>query len=265
MNSILHFSGSSFLSSFRRERLLQRFNELNLPVANVQGFYEYYVWTSESGLDAGNTEKLHALLDDGRPRLDSVQVANNELSLGVVPRIGTVSPWASKATDIAKNCGIEGIRRIERGVRYIITPQRGLLGSKALDEEQLRLIANELHDRMTETVVDVNFNGGELFQELSGKPMRFVDILGRGQVALEEANQSMGLALSEDEIEYLLEAFNQLDRNPNDVELMMFAQANSEHCRHKIFNAQWVIDGQAQNKTLFGMIRETHAAQPEKP
>src|SRR5690606_22912614 len=127
----------------------------------------------------------------------------------------------------------------------------------------LATLADCLHDRMTETVVDVAFDGSPLFASLPGKPIQTIDVLGSGQDALEHANRSLGLALSEDEIDYLEAAFKQLGRNPTDVELMMFAQANSEHCRHKIFNAQWVIDGQDQPNTLFGMIRATHAAQPE--
>src|SRR5690606_37571340 len=135
--------------------------------------------------------------------------------------------------DIAHNCGLLGIRRIERGIRYTITPARGLLGSKVLDAAQLATLADCLHDRMTETVVDVAFDGSPLFASLPGKPIQTIDVLGSGQDALEHANRSLGLALSEDEIDYLEAAFKQLGRNPTDVELMMFAQANSEHCRHK--------------------------------
>lgn len=264
MNSISHLPGSSFLSAFRRDRLLQRFKQLDLPITDIQGFYDYYLWTTDAEFTAEDDKNVRALLDDGRPAHNEASFNSNDLILGVVPRIGTVSPWASKATDIVKNCGLQGVRRVERGLRYVLTPKRGLLGAKALSETQLQQIAALLHDRMTETVVDATFNGEPLFQELDAKPMRYVDILGGGRDALEQANRNMGLALSEDEIDYLVEAFGRLERNPNDVELIMFAQANSEHCRHKIFNAQWVIDGQAQDKTLFGMIRETHAAQPEK-
>lgn len=264
MNSISHLPGSSFLSAFRRERLLQRFKQLDLPISDIQGFYDYYLWTTDAEFTAEDDKNVRALLDDGRPAYNEASLNSNDLILGVVPRIGTVSPWASKATDIVKNCGLQGVRRVERGLRYVLSPKRGLLGAKALSETQLQQIAALLHDRMTETVVDANFNGEALFQQLDAKPMRYVDILGGGRDALEQANRNMGLALSDDEIDYLVEAFSRLERNPNDVELIMFAQANSEHCRHKIFNAQWVIDGQQQDKTLFGMIRDTHAAQPEK-
>ena len=261
MNSILHFPGSSVLSPFRREQLLKRFSALGLPVADIAGQYEHYVWL-ESALDENGRAQLERLLEYGTP-VTSGKEDRNALVLRVFPRLGTVSPWASKATDIAHNCGLATVRRIERGIRYTLTPTRGLLGSKSLDETQLQQIADILHDRMTETVVDSTFDGQGLFASLPGKPTTTVDVLGEGRQALMDANVALGLALSEDEIDYLADAFTGLGRNPTDVELMMFAQANSEHCRHKIFNATWVIDGQPQENTLFGMIRATHAAQPK--
>lgn len=260
VNSIQYLLGSSVLSSFRRERLLQRFAELELPVADINGRFEHYVWT-EAGLNPQDQTQLEQLLDYGTA--DSDKENKNSLVLRVVPRFGTVSPWASKATDIAHNCGLQSVRRIERGIHYTLTPSRGLLGAKSITAEQLAIIADCLHDRMTETVVDASFDGTALFASLPGKPIQMIDVIGQGQAALDEANRTLGLALSEDEVEYLDAAFKQLGRNPTDVELMMFAQANSEHCRHKIFNAQWVIDGVEQKNTLFGMIRATHAAQPE--
>jgi phosphoribosylformylglycinamidine synthase, single chain form len=261
VNSLLHFPGSSVLSPFRREQLLKRFSDLGLPVADISGQYEHYVWL-DSSLDEAGHEQLQRLLEYGTPSEGKAE-DRNTLVLRVFPRFGTVSPWASKATDIAHNCGLAAVRRIERGIRYRITPTRGLLGSKSLNESQLAQIADVLHDRMTETVVDAGFDGAALFESLPGKPTTHVDVLGQGRKALEQANTSLGLALSEDEIDYLADSFTGLGRNPTDVELMMFAQANSEHCRHKIFNATWVIDGQEQSQTLFGMIRATHAAQPK--
>ena len=261
MNSILHFPGSAVLSPFRREQLLKRFSALGLPVADISGQYEHYVWLA-SPLDAAGQSQLERLLDYGTP-LEASPENRNSLVLRVFPRFGTVSPWASKATDIAHNCGLATVRRIERGIRYVITPERGLLGSKSLNEAQLQQIAGVLHDRMTETVTDASFDGQALFASLPGKPTTTIGVLAQGRQALVEANVALGLALSEDEIDYLAEAFAGLGRDPTDVELMMFAQANSEHCRHKIFNATWVIDGQAQPDTLFGMIRATHAAQPK--
>ena len=261
MNAILHFPGSSVLSPFRREQLLKRFSALDLPIADISGQYEHYVWL-ESPLGEADEARLGQLLTYGTP-LTAPGDTRNALVLRVFPRLGTVSPWASKATDIAHNCGLEAVRRIERGIRYTLVPTRGLLGSKSLNETQLAQIAQVLHDRMTETVVDTSFDGAALFASLPGKPTTTVDVLGEGRQALLNANVALGLALSEDEIDYLAEAFTELGRNPTDVELMMFAQANSEHCRHKIFNADWVIDGQPQTETLFGMIRATHAAQPQ--
>ncbi|RTZ47810.1 phosphoribosylformylglycinamidine synthase [Candidimonas sp. SYP-B2681] len=261
MNSIQHLLGSSVLSSFRRERLLQRFAELDLPVADINGRFEHYVW-SDAQLSSADQTRLEQLLDYGS-MVPAEKEGKNSLVLRVFPRLGTVSPWASKASDIAHNCGLPAVRRIERGIRYTLTPTRGLLGSKPIDAAQLAKIADCLHDRMTETVMDASFDGAALFASLPGKPIQTIDVIGQGQAALEQANRTLGLALSEDEVEYLEAAFTQLGRNPSDVELMMFAQANSEHCRHKIFNAEWVIDGEKQSNTLFGMIRETHAAQPE--
>ncbi|WP_397473075.1 phosphoribosylformylglycinamidine synthase [Pusillimonas sp.] len=261
MTSIQHFPGSLVLSPFRRERLLKRFAELDLPVADIQGRYEHFAWV-ESALEAAEQDTLATLLDYGVP-VSPQKEDRHALTLRVIPRLGTVSPWASKATDIAHNCGLTKVRRIERGIRYTVKPKRSLLGSQSLDAAQLEQIAACLHDRMTETVVDESFDGAALFASLPGKAMQTIDVMGQGLQALEEANRSLGLALSDDEVEYLDASFRQLQRNPTDVELMMFAQANSEHCRHKIFNADWIIDGAVQPNTLFGMIRATHAAQPE--
>ena len=255
---ILHFTGSSVLSAFRRERLLAQFKEAGLPIADIAARHEHFV-SLDAPLDDDETSRLAQLLDYGPAAADEPA---KSLALLVIPRLGTMSPWASKATDIAHNCGLDKVRRIERGVRYALVPERGLLGAKSLDESMLARAADLLHDRMTETVVDASFDGQLLFTPLEGKPMRTVAVQAEGRAALEEANISLGLALSDDEIDYLAQSFTDLGRDPTDVELMMFAQANSEHCRHKIFNAEWVIDGQEQPNTLFGMIRATHKAQP---
>ncbi|MFY3918870.1 phosphoribosylformylglycinamidine synthase, partial [Achromobacter xylosoxidans] len=255
MSLVQHLPGSSVLSSFRRDRLLAQLKEAGLPVADISARYEHFVST-DAALTAEQQQQLTQLLDYGTPATGEAPAKS--LALLVIPRLGTISPWASKATDIAHNCGLSAVHRIERGVRYVITPERGLLGSKSFDADMLARAADCLHDRMTETVVDASFDGQALFQPLAGKPMRTVDVQARGAAALVEANSTLGLALSDDEIEYLAQSFSDLGRDPTDVELMMFAQANSEHCRHKIFNAQWVIDGQEQPNTLFGMIRATH-------
>lgn len=260
MPDILQIPGSSVLSPFRHERLLLKMQKLGLPVAEVAARFEHYVWCDEV-LSEEARVKLEQLLDYGQAAV-GVADARDALVLTVVPRLGTVSSWASKATDIAHNCGLRDIRRIERGVRYTITPERGWLKTKSFDPQMLALVADCLHDRMTESVVDQRFDPKTLFESLPGKAMRTVPVTTVGRAALLEANSTLGLALSDDEIDYLTHSFTDLGRDPTDVELMMFAQANSEHCRHKIFNAQWVIDGRPTDKTLFGMIRETHAAQP---
>ena len=175
----------------------------------------------------------------------------------VVPRLGTISPWASKATDIVKNCGIEGVLRVERGTVY------SLALKAPLTEEEAAQAAGVLHDRMTESVVARDFPAENLFVELEGRPMATVALVEEGRPALERANVEMGLALSPDEIDYLTDAFTKIGRNPTDVELMMFAQANSEHCRHKIFNARWTVDGEEREETFFGMIRRTHKMAPQ--
>ena len=168
----------------------------------------------------------------------------------VLPRLGTISPWSSKATDIARNCGLAKIERIERGIAYYVAGQ--------FSDAEAQLIASALHDRMTQLVLGALEEASGLFSHAQPKALTVVDILGGGRDALARANVELGLALADDEIDYLVKSFSEMGRNPHDVELMMFAQANSEHCRHKIFNASWDIDGQAQEKSLFGMIKNTY-------
>ena len=178
----------------------------------------------------------------------------------VVPRLGTISPWSTKATDIAQHCGLSAVQRIERGVAYYLKSDNG----KQLGKSEQAAILPLLHDRMTESVLDdIDGAAEKIFQHGVPQPLTTVDVLKGGRDALAKANLEMGLALSDDEIEYLAANFKKLKRNPTDVELMMFAQANSEHCRHKIFNADWVIDGEAQDISLFGMIRNTHKVSPQ--
>ena len=171
----------------------------------------------------------------------------------VTPRLGTISPWSSKATDIARQCGLGGlVNRIERGTAFHLEGDGDL--AKALPH---------LHDRMTETVLGSLHEADALFRHVAPKPLAQIDVLGRGRAAIEDANRAMGLALAPDEIDYLLAYFEGHRRNPTDVELTMFAQANSEHCRHKIFNASWIVDGEPQPQSLFQMIRETEKASPQ--
>jgi len=260
VSHILHVLGSSVLSQFRQERLLAKFKAQGLPIAGIEARFEHFVWCGQTP-DSATAQRLQQLLDYG-PTAGTSEPQASDLILRVIPRLGTMSAWASKATDIAHNCGFANVLRIERGVRYALTPERNWLKTQKLDAAMLAQAADCLHDRMTETVVDAGFDPQALFASLPGKPMQTVEVLAQGKQALLQANTTLGLALSEDEIDYLTQSFTELGRDPTDVELMMFAQANSEHCRHKIFNAQWVIDGKPTDKTLFGMIRETHAAQP---
>lgn len=260
MSHILQLSGSSVLSTFRREKLVKQLQSLGLPIAAIHASFQHFVSLDEAPARPTH-ERLVALLNYGAPSAQD-DLVEQGVSLTVIPRLGTISAWASKATDIAHNCGFFTVRRIERGVKYTLIPERSWLKAKALSADMLALAASCLHDRMTETVVDERFDFGQLFVSLPGKPMLTVPVVAEGRAALIKANSDLGLALSDDEVDYLATAFTELNRDPTDVELMMFAQANSEHCRHKIFNAQWVIDGEPQPNTLFGMIRATHAAQP---
>ncbi len=203
------------------------------------------------------------MLTYGEPCAAPASNATDALLFIVSPRFGTVSPWASKATDIAHNCGL-AVKRIERITEYRLTLKSGFFSKTALTDAQREQVAAVLHDRMTESVVaDRAQAAAGLFTELQGAPLQSIDVLHGGKAALEQANTEFGLALAADEIDYLVNAFTQLKRNPTDVELMMFAQANSEHCRHKIFNAEFTIDGVAQDKSLFGMIRNTEKLHPQ--
>ena len=185
--------------------------------------------------------------------------ASNSLYINVVPRLGTRSAWSSKATDIAQRCGMHNIERVERGIRY----QLKGVDSGTVPHDVKDKIARVLHDRMTETIIDLPQQLDMLFATAQPAPLVTVRVLEEGIDALTTHNQSMGLALSPDELDYLDQNFSLLQRNPSDAELMMFAQANSEHCRHKIFNADWSVDGQSQEHSLFGMIRHTHQCSPD--
>lgn len=256
---LLHFEGGRALSAFRSEAILPN---LQACVPRVEALYSRHIhWVAcEQPLLAGATEKLAALLSYGEPYAAPAAVDGLVV---VAPRWGTVSPWASKATDIARNCGLV-VRRVERVTEYRFGLKSRLLGaSKALSLEELQALALLLHDRMTESVCFEREHAAQLFEARVAPPMQHVDVMGRGLEALEQANAEFGLALSSDEINYLFNAFRQLGRNPSDVELTMFAQANSEHCRHKIFNAQFTIDGQRQAQSMFAMIRHTEAQSPQ--
>ncbi len=254
-------SGIHALSDFRVQQLLPRLQAIHERITGITARYVHLVAT-EGTLDPALHPQLAALLSYGEPAPAWPEPAISGATFIVTPRLGTVSPWASKATDIAHNCGFL-IKRIERLTEYRLAFKSGLLSKPSLSEAQRQQIAALLHDRMTESVMDSRAQAAALFTELQGSPMATVDVLGGGKAALEEANRAQGLALAVDEIDYLVDAFTQLGRNPTDVELMMFAQANSEHCRHKIFNADFIIDGVKQDKSLFGMIRHTEQQNPQ--
>ena len=253
--------GINALSDFRARQLLPRLREIEGKIAGISARFVHLAATDEMPSEALK-KQLADLLSYGEP-CEQPAASDAGVLIIVSPRFGTVSPWASKATDIAHNCGL-AVRRIERITEYRLTLERGFFGKTVLTGEQRTRVEALLHDRMTESVMaDAVQAGAGLFTALQGEPLQVIDVLAGGKSALELANTEFGLALAADEIDYLVNAFTQLRRNPTDVELMMFAQANSEHCRHKIFNASFTIDGVPQDNTLFGMIRNTEKMNPE--
>lgn len=252
MAEILKLRGGVALSPARLSSLQRRLHAVLPAIKAVTAHHWFFVELSAT-LTVLEHDRLSELLgvDSGAPDASVGEM------LFVVPRLGTISPWSSKATDIAHQCGFDKVVRIERGTAYALS-LRG-----ALDADRFAAVLPVLHDRMTESVLQRLDAAEALFHHYAPQPLSQVDVLVGGRAALEEANTTLGLALSDDEIDYLVDNYLRIERNPTDVELMMFAQANSEHCRHKIFNADWVIDARKMGKSLFGMIRETHAAHPE--
>lgn len=244
--------GAPALSAFRVQKLMQACEVAQLPVKQIYAEYVHLAYLSEA-LTPDDQAQLSKILTYG-PAIESHQPQGTLLF--VTPRPGTISPWSSKATDIAHNCGLKQVKRLERGLAYYVE-------SDALSGEQFKSLKALLHDRMMEVVLDSFEAADMLFARTEPKPFVSVNILGEGRRALEIANREMGLALADDEIDYLVTHFLRLERNPNDIELMMFAQANSEHCRHKIFNADWTIDGEVQPKSLFKMIKNTYEKTPD--
>ena len=247
---ILTLKGHEALSDFRRDKLSGIMREQGIVPVDIRAHYIHIAEVAQSWVHS-ETEQLARLLGHA-PDLFTEHAAD-DLFL-VVPRIGTISPWSSKATDIAGLCGLAGLIRLERGIAYRIS---------GVNLDQRAVVSKQLHDRMTETVLSDVGELSRLFIHHDPQPLAVIDILSGGRNALARANRAMGLALAEDEIDYLLENFKHLNRNPSDTELMMFAQANSEHCRHKIFNSDWVIDRETQERSLFSMIRNTHQLNPE--
>jgi phosphoribosylformylglycinamidine synthase len=241
---MLLFKDISALSPFRTRKLLRQLQAAHPDVQAVSAEYVHFV-VADKDLPAETMDRLASLLNYGTP-YDGNRRGQSFL---VLPRAGTISPWSSKATDIARNCGLTDVRRIERGIQYYIET-----GSPVT----ARAVGRFIHDRMTEAVLDNTEAAERFFVEQEPQPVVTVDVLSKGAGALEQANTELGMALAKDEIDYLVEAYSGMGRNPTDAELMMFAQVNSEHCRHKIFNADWVVDGEKQPKSLFKMIRNTY-------
>ena len=255
--------GINALSDFRVQQLLTRLQAMSDKIVGISARFVHLVATEAPPSEALQS-KLATLLGYGEPCPLPAGNSSDSVFFIVSPRFGTVSPWASKATDIALNCGL-GIKRIERITEYRVSLKSSFFGKSALTPSQHQQVSNLLHDRMTESVVLDRLQAeAGLFTELPAVPLQVIDLLNGGRAALQRANTEFGLALAPDEMDYLLNAFTQLQRNPTDVELMMFAQANSEHCRHKIFNADFTIDGVAQDNSLFAMIRNTERLNPQR-
>jgi phosphoribosylformylglycinamidine synthase len=258
---MLELKGSAALSPFRLDALVSR---VRTKVTGIERIAAEYVHFIELATELNDQEEgvLRNLLTYGPEKESGQRSAVGEdlncTRLQVVPRIGTISPWSSKATDIARICGLASVERIERGIEY------SLYSRQTPSPSDLDRAATCLHDRMTESVVYGAVDADALFAHHEPAPLISVPLLAEGRSSLERANTELGLALSIDEIDYLVEKFSALDRDPTDAELMMFAQANSEHCRHKIFNALWIIDGEEQADSLFDMIRSTHATNPDR-
>src|SRR5438876_10636229 len=253
MAEVLSLRGRNALSPFRIAKLLS--NLAGTRISGVVADFWHFIH-SDHQLSAAEHATLERILTYGRH--DSEHADTGELLL-VIPRPGTISAWASKATDIAHNCGLTPISGIERGIAYGVAT-RG--GAQLSSEDRARLLPF-IHDRMTEAVCPSLGDAARLFAHVAPRPLATIDLLARGRAAIYDANVALGLALASDEIDYLADHFGREGRDPTDVELMMFAQANSEHCRHKIFNADWIIDGVKQPKSLFAMIRHTHAVSPQ--
>ena len=266
----IQFRGGTALSSFKKAQVLDRLKSIEPSISDLNAHYVHWV-SSQEELDDRELSRVESLLQPagshdtshtgvgkrGKPLNSEASVLPWVNSIWVSPRLGTLSPWSSKATDIAHNCGFL-VSRIERVIHYQFTSSN----KSKLNTDQLLELALAVHDRMTESVHLSEETIQKLFDTVNAPPMQTVNVLGEGRTALVLANTAQGLALAEDEIDYLVEAFTQLKRNPTDVELLMFAQANSEHCRHKIFNASFTIDGVPQAKSMFSMIRNTHQLNP---
>lgn len=257
MSQLLFLRGHSAVSSFRLKKFLNAIQEIVPKVTSIKADFWHFVQVS-SELSKADQRTLERILTYGAAESGRRGVQWNP-NFVVIPRLGSISPWSTKSTDIAKVCGLQQVLRIERGIGWKVVTKN----NASLSKKERLAVTSVLHDRMTETVLLDISDAEKLFSQFDPKPLSEIDLLNAGISGLEAANLEMGLALSEDEIDYLFESYKKINRNPTDVELMMFAQANSEHCRHKIFNADWVIDSKKQDNSLFKMIRETHRRTPQ--
>lgn len=245
------FQGQSAFSEFRLKALIKALNEADhgFEVTSIDALQIYLIEAGEP-LDAFTTKRAYSLLH-------AEQAFDQKDGFFVTPRMGTISPWSSKATDIFQHCGLNSVRRIERGIHFRLCTENG----KSIRPSELSEAAlNALYDRMTEAVYE---SVDDFFKHPEPEPLLTVPLMTEGREALFKANEDWGLAMSEEEIAYLAVAYEKLGRDPTDAELVMFSQVNSEHCRHKIFNAAWTIDSEPSAHSLFQMIRHTHASHPE--
>ena len=249
--------GKTALSEFRISKLLTALQQKVSGIQKLDCQFIHFIH-SQNKLNKNEIKQLNIILGLSEQENKTQSNQNNASLILTTPRPGTISPWSSKATDILHNCGMSNIRRIERGISWTVA------GVSEISQTDTGLIKPLLHDRMTETVMKDFNQAAILFQTSDAAPLKIIELLVAGKKALELANTEMGLALSASEIDYLLDNYKDIGRNPTDVELMMFAQANSEHCRHKIFNSGWTINGEKKFNTLFDMIRQTHKKNPGK-
>ena len=253
---MLILEGSRAFSDFNKNKLLKSLQNSLSGLVDIHARYWHFVKTNQE-LSEEELSQLKELLHYGEG--DEGERPYGELLL-VTPRPGTISPWSSKATDIIHNCGLDKVERVERGIAYFVEYRDDFTD---LTKDQRFFIKGKIHDRMIEVVLENEADAEALFSEAEPSPLKRIDLGNNAKASLERVNIELGLALSDDEIDYLADNYAKLKRNPTDVELMMFAQANSEHCRHKIFNADWIIDGEKQDQTLFGMIKNTFKQSPE--
>src|SRR5689334_8194293 len=259
---LLRFRGGNALSPFRLEKLVRSLVMEAPQVSHICAEHWYFCEASRMP-DQRENASLESLLDpsaEERPESEGENPASTGELLLVLPRPGTISPWSTKASDIVHHCGLPIVERLERGTAFYIQTKDEPFAE--LPSSAKEAVLAQIHDRMTEAVFTSFDDAERLFRHFAPAPLKTVDILSGGLLALQKANEEMGLALSPEEISYFADYFIRIGRNPTDVELMMFAQANSEHCRHKIFNAEWIIDGQPQAESLFSMIRNTHREHP---